>query len=406
MADIESIKRAFLDKLLEREDIKKEYLEFVKSHLNIEDRVKLTAKDLLCLISPMDMDFYIEEYYDRYDIDEYQIVKDSLSIFEDEINKMIREYDVNGLINLLLAFYIIDDFKIDASYFVNSYDEWVREWLKEQIEKVCKYIDFSEFKEKIFYLLKKFEADEGFTCIYLQIFKGLEKEFYENVLYLPDFVKLKVYIYYKMYDEAKKIVLKTSSKEIVDMYLSEKKDLYLISKLDISKFYNEILKHCEETEYVSKALAYKCVQELDFESYKRLKTVNEKECVWVKEECEKFLTAGHIRYLAEIYEYEKNYNEILKLAQKQDYIFRDLAKKIKHIYPEETLEIVKKFALKTVNSPDKNREKYKIIVRRLKELEDVESIKKDIYEFAYFLYKRKPVLPALRDELKKAGLVK
>jgi len=169
VADIESIKRAFFDKLLEREDIKKEYLEFVKKNLSIENKVKLTAREIKSLIYGMDIDYFIDDY-DNFD--EYEIVKISLDIFETEIDIKIKEYDVSGLINLLLGFYIIDDYNISSLHFDYSYEYWVKIWLKEQIEKVCKCIDFSEFKERVAYLLEKFDANELFECIYLQ----LEKE--------------------------------------------------------------------------------------------------------------------------------------------------------------------------------------------------------------------------------------
>jgi hypothetical protein len=168
--DINSVKRAFFEKMLQRDDIKNEYLEFVKKNLSIENRVKLTAREIKSLICGLDVDYFIDNYDN---IDEYEIVKISLDIFETEIDIKIKEYDVSGLINLFLGFYIaMDKCEVNSTYFEFSYEYWVKIWLKEQIEKVCKYIDFSEFRERVAYLLEKFDANELFECIYLQLEKN------------------------------------------------------------------------------------------------------------------------------------------------------------------------------------------------------------------------------------------
>ena len=384
------LKLAFLDEILKDEKIRKKFNDFVAKQTKISDRVDYFLKDIYQTLNNIEVEFFLMEY----DYDEEEVVNTILGVFETDISLKISNYDINSLINLLIALDKCEYDFIDTSGFFGDFKDYSNEWLKKQINKVIKKVDFSKF-ENIFELLVKYEVSGAFEKIYLQI---LEIKKAKKVIdKLPNEVKFYVYLETDK-QQAKKIALQLQKERYFDEFLSKYLDDELLNSLDTKKFYNLILKYSDN----QLALMYKTLNSLNLEDYQKL---NEEKKEVLKQELQKIFSSEYIRFLVKIYEFEKNYKAILEIANKQDYIFRDVVKPIKNIYPKAIFEILKRYSLNILNSSNKNRQLYKIIVRRLKFIADIEEIKNEINQFIEDLYNHKPNLPALKDEMRKENLI-
>jgi len=384
------LKLAFLDEILKDEKIRKKFNDFVAKQTKISDRVDYFLKDIYQTLNNIEVEFFLMEY----DYDEEEVVNTILGVFETDISLKISNYDINSLINLLIALDKCEYDFIDTSGFFGDFKDYSNEWLKKQINKVIKKVDFSKF-ENIFELLVKYEVSGAFEKIYLQV---LEIKKAKKVIdKLPNEVKFYVYLETDK-QQAKKIALQLQKERYFDEFLSKYLDEELLNSLDAKKFYNLILKYSDN----QLALMYKTLNSLNLEDYQKL---NEEKKEVLKQELQKIFSSEYIRFLVKIYEFEKNYKAILEIANKQDYIFRDVVKPIKNIYPKEIFEILKIYSLNILNSSNKNRQLYKIIVRRLKFIADIEEIKNEVNQFIEYLYNHKPNLPALKDEMRKENLI-
>ena len=384
------LKLAFLDEILKDEKIRKKFNDFVAKQTKISDRVDYFLKDIYQTLNNIEVEFFLMEY----DYDEEEVVNTILGVFETDISLKISNYDINSLINLLIALDKCEYDFIDTSGFFGDFKDYSNEWLKKQINKVIKKVDFSKF-ENIFELLVKYEVSGAFEKIYLQV---LEIKKAKKVIdKLPNEVKFYVYLETDK-QQAEKIALQLQKERYFDEFLSKYLDEELLNSLDAKKFYNLILKYSDN----QLALMYKTLNSLNLEDYQKL---NEEKKEVLKQELQKIFSSEYIRFLVKIYEFEKNYKAILEIANKQDYIFRDVVKPIKNIYPKEIFEILKRYSLNILNSSNKNRQLYKIIVRRLKFIADIEEIKNEINQFIEDLYNHKPNLPALKDEMRKKNLI-
>ena len=384
------LKLAFLDEILKDEKIRKKFNDFVAKQTKISDRVDYFLKDIYQTLNNIEVEFFLMEY----DYDEEEVVNTILGVFETDISLKISNYDINSLINLLIALDKCEYDFIDTSGFFGDFKDYSNEWLKKQINKVIKKVDFSKF-ENIFELLVKYEVSGAFEKIYLQI---LEIKKAKKVIdKLPNEVKFYVYLETDK-QQAKKIALQLQKERYFDEFLSKYLDEELLNSLDAKKFYNLILKYSDN----QLALMYKTLNSLNLEDYQKL---NEEKKEVLKQELQKIFSSEYIRFLVKIYEFEKNYKAILEIANKQDYIFREVVKPIKNIYPKEIFEILKRYSLNILNSSNKNRQLYKIIVRRLKFIADIKEIKNEVNQFIEYLYNHKPNLPALKDEMRKENLI-
>ena len=384
------LKLAFLDEILKDEKIRKKFNDFVAKQTKISDRVDYFLKDIYQTLNNIEVEFFLMEY----DYDEEEVVNTILGVFETDISLKISNYDINSLINLLIALDKCEYDFIDTSGFFGDFKDYSNEWLKKQINKVIKKVDFSKF-ENIFELLVKYEVSGAFEKIYLQV---LEIKKAKKVIdKLPNEVKFYVYLETDK-QQAKKIALQLQKERYFDEFLSKYLDDELLNSLDTKKFYNLILKYSDN----QLALMYKTLNSLNLEDYQKL---NEEKKEFLKQELQKIFSSEYIRFLVKIYEFEKNYKAILEIANKQDYIFRDVVKPIKNIYPKEIFEILKTYSLNILNSSNKNRQLYKIIVRRLKFIADIKEIKNEVNQFIEDLYNYKPNLPALKDEMRKENLI-
>lgn len=115
---------------------------------------------------------------------------------------------------------------------------------------------------------------------------------------------------------------------------------------------------------------------------------------------------NHVFYTGMLYQ-EKRYPEILQFVRKHvdSWHLNEMITTILEPYPEESFEILKKKALNTVET-ERGRSVYERIVQWLLLAQNIKNMDERTSDLINRLYHWQPRLPALRDELKKAGLVK
>lgn len=103
---------------------------------------------------------------------------------------------------------------------------------------------------------------------------------------------------------------------------------------------------------------------------------------------------------------ENRYEEILDFVQKLKYVYKlkELVKPIITIYPDEVFDMIKKESDKLVDARGRN--SYKRACELLELMQKVKEKKDDLKAYINKLYNYQPRLPALRDELGKAGLIR
>ncbi len=103
---------------------------------------------------------------------------------------------------------------------------------------------------------------------------------------------------------------------------------------------------------------------------------------------------------------EKRYEEIKTIVEtcRSDYEYADLIGPILEVYPEFCFNHIKQKAEKTLKT-ERGRHTYQRIVEWLKLADRIPGFKAEIRILARELYNYKPNLPALKDELRKGGLV-
>jgi len=112
-------------------------------------------------------------------------------------------------------------------------------------------------------------------------------------------------------------------------------------------------------------------------------------------------------FKVKVLEMEKQYGEILKLVQKEvqhTWNFPELITPILHIFPQEVFELIKVKTGYTIEN-EKGRHSYQRICLWLKLALQIKGKEVDTQNLIHSLYNRKPALPALKDEMRKAGVV-
>ena len=112
-------------------------------------------------------------------------------------------------------------------------------------------------------------------------------------------------------------------------------------------------------------------------------------------------------FVVSILEVEKHYESIKKIVEKNpdDWHYEDLIRPILTVYPEFCFQHIKNKTIKTIES-QRGRDIYERIAIWLKLTEKIPGIENDKRDLILQLYNHKPNLPALKDEMRKAGLIK
>ncbi|TNF42853.1 MAG: hypothetical protein EP310_05430, partial [Bacteroidetes bacterium] len=111
------------------------------------------------------------------------------------------------------------------------------------------------------------------------------------------------------------------------------------------------------------------------------------------------------RFVVCILEVEKRYESIRQIVEKNtnDWYYEDLIKPILEIYPEFCFQHIKGKTIQTIEN-QRGRDVYERIAKWMKLTEKIPGFENEKRELILQLYNHKPNLPALKDEMRKAGL--
>ncbi len=114
----------------------------------------------------------------------------------------------------------------------------------------------------------------------------------------------------------------------------------------------------------------------------------------------------HLFYTSML-ETEGRFADILQFIHQQvkSYSFNKMISKILEPYPEESFALLKRKVLNTAET-ERGRNVYQRIVEWLRIAQKIKGMNGPVQKLAFQLYDWQPRLPALRDELKKAGFMK
>ena len=112
-------------------------------------------------------------------------------------------------------------------------------------------------------------------------------------------------------------------------------------------------------------------------------------------------------FFVKILEVEKRYNDIKALVETTNEIWylAEMISPILTVYPEFCFVHIKKMAISTLQN-ERGRHIYERIVEWLKLTENIPGFENEKQELVQQLYNHKPNLPALKDEMRKAGVVR
>jgi hypothetical protein len=112
-------------------------------------------------------------------------------------------------------------------------------------------------------------------------------------------------------------------------------------------------------------------------------------------------------FVVRILEVEKRYESIKKIVEKNpdDWHYEELIRPILAVYPEFCFQHIKNKTIRTIEN-QRGRDIYERIANWLKLSEKIPGFDNEKRDLINQLYNHKPNLPALKDELRKAGLVK
>jgi len=440
-------KLEFLDELLTNDDKIKEKL---ISHLALEEKVfeEYKDKDLDSVVEEMfelfnsaDLELYIESmecnnngYYGGYyeeDISS-ELCEDLFLEIEKEIDIYLQKDDFFQVVFVLLASYkaielgpdIEDDFGLIYDYkeILSEYHSYLLSKYSDRLYKI--EITNEEKIKLIEFLLDNSDSKKElkrFDKVFSNLIKteDIANSISDRILEFHIDMQLKIltlleddeqYIQSakKFYKEdssvAKKLLQKLNHLSLYEQYEEIAKECFEKSQWFFIKDIFDIITYDKSPEFYLILLRYKVLNELDLKNYITYKEyLNEDE---IKELQDEICNNNDQDYCIKILEYEKKYDTILELAKNYKGELAKYINPIKKHFPKECLEVIIKECNSLITSYNRNRDSYKQIARLLNIMTDVDTIGEDINLYIKStLINRKPNLPALKDELMKAGLI-
>jgi len=178
--------------------------------------------------------------------------------------------------------------------------------------------------------------------------------------------------------------------------------LFRKHQAELCDYFSELLFPMFDEEFYKEVLYYKTLRDGDIDLYKVLRDHLTEE--------EKMKFTGEIIFndvfKVRVWAIEERYPEILKLVQKEalhTWYFTEMITPILNIYPAEV------FALIRIKCEDiiklKKRSAYKHVAEWLKMALQIIGMEESARHLIHELYHRKPALPALKEEIREAGVV-
>ncbi|MBU1667765.1 hypothetical protein KKC13_05050 [bacterium] len=451
--EIENSKKLnFLKQLLLKDsDLQQQFLEFTKGR-SLDEIVGVDIEDIRTRIynelveidvaDKFEGEGHYHDYYDEMDGDE--LIEEVITPYYNEVIEYINKGNSLDAFRQILAIYELsiidipeipddycvfgDGFALAIYYFVSVYPNK----LSDQLTKVVLSLDnkkiliallfekyknvehkynLNHFQSLLIYLIDDSEMAHYFLNILEE--KGLYSIDLALVLLqisnLLDDDKLFLKVANEFYLEDKEVghqLLKRHKNKhdrlefanIAGMLLEKNAKeyaLYIIENLD---------KDVYKTLYIKALKAYIDI-EFSMTHYKILRAylTNIERLAFIDGFKDGYSTS--VNFYINLLELEKEYVVILNFVRENRNVYA-LAKTLKPIatvYPDEVFEIIKKNCDRLVN--EKGRDSYKRASELLKLMLNVPQKKEVLKSYVSKLYNHQPRLPALRDELGKAGLL-
>jgi len=186
-------------------------------------------------------------------------------------------------------------------------------------------------------------------------------------------------------------------------FMGHGKRLFQLHPDELCDFFRERLYPLLDREFFRDVLWHKTMRERDMELYKELRDFLD------EEEKQRFIDGitYEIPFRVKVLEIEKKFEEILMLAKKDvehTWHFTELITPVLNIYPDEVLELIRlKISFELTQS--KKRSTYTRISNYLNLATRIAHKEAETRLLIHEIYNRKPALPALKDEMRKAGVV-
>ena len=181
------------------------------------------------------------------------------------------------------------------------------------------------------------------------------------------------------------------------------KELFRIHPYELCDFFRERLYPAFDREFFRDVLWFQTLRDKTVDLYEELREY--------LDESDKQDFLKEIKY-DEVFKVmvlgmEKKYNEILEFVRnevKHTWHFDEMITPILNIFPQEVAELIRIKINHTIEH-EKGRHSYQRICRWLKLGLQIRGKEDEMRHMIQDLYSRKPALPALRDEMRKAGVV-
>jgi len=183
----------------------------------------------------------------------------------------------------------------------------------------------------------------------------------------------------------------------------EGKRLFRLHSHELCDFFRERLYPMFDAEFFKEVLWFQTLRDRKPDQYEELREYLD------EVEKQKFIdeiTWDEV-FRVKVLEMEKRYDEILRLVQKEvrhTWHFPEMITPILNVFPAEVFELIKIKTGYTIEN-EKGRSSYRRISTWLQLALQIEGKEDDARHLIHELYNRKPALPALKDEMKKAGVV-
>jgi len=456
----DEIKIAFLKELLDNNPgIKNQFLDYINAPDEEEDEISPREyisdfykefRDSLEMLHFEDPDWenyeprhsgYIPEYEAMEHMaedmvnDEFDMLKDEILANLEEGNTDIALYQYIGVYNACKTATIDDEYEVigdHTAYFMEKLKEIEPFILNELRKSVVSKGKVTLFTKVLFqeYLIEHEEKDGFLTffepvlltlCTGKDIATNIENLLSKYKLHVSELPQLIMKIHSLKGDtnawieEGEKLLLedKTVAGNMLQHYFNTSTEDFLRTAEKIfyhSSFRDDFIeyfyKHLDKNkapELYKENLKLLVDKTRKAEYYKDLRELMEAE---EKETFIKKYEKASPDFYTQMLAIENRYDEILKLLQRENkflWDFNSIIERILPVYPDESFNILKEKCLKTVKN-ERGRYAYQRIVEYLKLAARIPEKQNEVTKLIDDLYNWTPRLPALRDEMKKAGL--
>lgn len=187
----------------------------------------------------------------------------------------------------------------------------------------------------------------------------------------------------------------------IDAFNRTANELFEKDKYRWAKFLADKISETSDRQLFKNVFRELTIKDAKIEYYRKIKNIlNEDE----KEQL--INTVYNKPFKVQIFEEEKQYNKIKQIVEKNtdSWDFTELIKPILNVYPDFCFKIIQNKALKTIEN-ERGRNVYARIAEWLNLSKLIKGKETKTKEIIMKLYNHKPVLRALRDEFKQAGVV-